>query len=205
MPLQLRINKIDPAKQLVYGWASVVTKNGSVVTDLEGDEITADDIREAAHEFLTVRTAKAMHEGDSRGHVVESIVLDADVQKALGINLGMEGWFVGVKVTDPETWAKVQKGELAAFSIGGTGVREPLDEVAKGAPRFGVGDRVRSLVNHGPGMKGMTGTVVEAHAGMPPYYAIRFDGTTALHKWLNEDEVEGANALRKILLALVAA
>jgi hypothetical protein len=58
------------------------------------------------------------------------------------------------------------------------------------APRFPIGTRVRSLVNHGPGMKGMAGVVSIANAGAPPYYGVTFDGEAEVHKWLSEDEIE---------------
>ena len=67
-----------------------------------------------------------MHAVIGVGEVVESVVLSKDLQQALGINLGIEGWFVGVHVQDADTWARVQKGELTMFSIGGTGERTPL-------------------------------------------------------------------------------
>jgi hypothetical protein len=69
-----------------------------------------------------------------------------------------------------------------------------------GAPKFKVGDRIVSLVEHMEGMKGMAGTVNEARAGSPPYYAIDFDepmGEGNPHKWLSEDEIraEGGSAM----------
>lgn len=59
-------------------------------------------------------------------------------------------------------------------------------------PAYPVGTRIRALVNHKDGMKGMVGVVAEAHAGDPPYYAIQFPGDDEVHKWLNEPEVEAA-------------
>jgi HK97 family phage portal protein len=57
-------------------------------------------------------------------------------------------------------------------------------------PSYGIGDRVRALVDHEPGMVGMVGEIAESHAGDPPYYAVLFDGETDPHKWLTEAEIE---------------
>src|SRR3990167_3277005 len=67
---------------------------------------------------------------------------------------------------------------------------EANKRVGKTAAEYAVGDHVRALVDHMPGMRGMVGTVDEAHAGEPPYYAVLFDGESEPHKWLTEDEVE---------------
>lgn len=121
------INKIDDEKRLVYGWASIVEENGNPVTDHQGDIINPAELAKAAHEYMIQsRMAKVMHTGSKRGELVESLVLTKDVQKALGIDLGKVGWFVGFKINDDETWNRVKKGELKMFSIGGRGKREQI-------------------------------------------------------------------------------
>lgn len=75
--------------------------------------------------------------------------------------------------------------------------RADADPATATVPKFKVGDRVVSLVDHMEGMKGMAGAVNEANAGSPPYYAIDFDepmGKGNPHKWLNEDEIEAEEA-----------
>lgn len=120
--------KFDEDRRMVYGWASVISKNGQTIIDRQGDVVTADDLREAVHDFMKHRTAGEMHDQMGVGEVVESFVLDAAVQKSLGIDLGMEGWYVGVHVPNDEVWAKVKKGDYKAFSIGGSAVREPISD-----------------------------------------------------------------------------
>jgi hypothetical protein len=87
----------------------------------------------AAHDFMAssrhggllhaLRDDGAPHKG---GEVVESLVLTADVQKALGVDLGKTGWFVGYHVADPDAWALVKSRKLRAFSIGGIARRVPV-------------------------------------------------------------------------------
>ena len=117
--------KRDDEKQLVYGWASVIEKGGEQLIDLHGEVIEEEDLLKAAHKFMTdFREGKVMHKGEQVGEVVESIVFTKDIQEALGIDLGMVGWFIGYQVHDPSVWKKVKSGELPMFSIGGTAVRE---------------------------------------------------------------------------------
>lgn len=123
------ILKSDEDQRLVYGWASIIFEDGEPVTDSQGDIIAEDDLLEAAHNYVSqYREAKAMHEGDQIGEVVESLVFTSDVQKALGIDLGKIGWFIGMKIHDDEIWEKVKSGSLAAFSIGGRGRRIEIDD-----------------------------------------------------------------------------
>lgn len=126
------ITKLEPTKRLVYGWGSVMTEGGTPLVDLQHDVIDAEDMRETAHDFIRGdRTLGRMHSVMGVGEVVESIVLTKDIQQALGIDLGMEGWFVGVKVTDEDTWKRIVKGEFRMFSIGGSGERVPLDKARR--------------------------------------------------------------------------
>ena len=123
--LAARIAKLDPEQRIVWGWASVVSENGKPVVDRQGDVIEIDELQRAAHDFIAFyRTGGAMHAKLGIGVVVDSIVFTDAVQQALGIELGREGWFVGMKVVDDATWEAVKAGEYEGFSIGGTGLRE---------------------------------------------------------------------------------
>jgi hypothetical protein len=122
--------KINEDEQIVYGWASVITVKGEPVLDWQEDIIEPAELRKAAHDFMQeARHAGLLHVLKRQiGTVVESVVLTADVQKALGIDLGQEGWFIGVKVENKAVWKMIKDGELRAFSIGGHGERTPIDK-----------------------------------------------------------------------------
>ncbi len=126
------IIKLDSDQQLAFGWLSVSeTADGSVVIDKQGDIIEPEDLEACAYEFvLNVRKAGDMHERtDNIGKVVESIVFTKEKQEALGIPAGVLpiGWWIGFKISDESTWAKVKNGTYTAFSIGGKGVRDDAD------------------------------------------------------------------------------
>jgi hypothetical protein len=122
-----RIVKVDIARKIAYGWANVITENGVPVEDHQGDVILPGELVKFTTDFmLDARIGKTNHAGDQTHVVVHSFPLTYELAKALGIETEAEGWLVGVYIEDPDTLAKVESGELPAFSIGGEGNRVPL-------------------------------------------------------------------------------
>lgn len=125
------IAKTEPDQNRVFGFASVVDKNGKPVVDVQGDWFTEADLEEAFYDFVkNARNAGEMHQGYGAGfgECIECMVFTKAKQEALGIVLkDKEGHqivpaWVGFEVT-PELFAKVRDGTYPAFSIGGSGVR----------------------------------------------------------------------------------
>lgn len=114
-------------KGLVSGWANVsVQKDGSIPLDWHDDIIMPDTLEKAAMDFMMeYRESGVMHKGEAKGVVVESIVFTKEKQETLGIPEGIvpEGWFITVKVLDPEVFQKVKSGEFSMFSIQGKAKR----------------------------------------------------------------------------------
>ena len=120
--------KSDNEGRYVRGWASVVSINGEPVTDTQGDLITMGELRKAAHRFVTdARVAKAMHSGSQVGEVVESVIIDDEFAKAIGMSTDKRGWWIGMAVHDENIRKRVKDGTLKAFSIGGRGKRKKLE------------------------------------------------------------------------------
>jgi len=132
---QAAIAKIDEALGLVYGWASVVLKDGEAVVDRQGDIIEPAELEAAMVEFMKdYRSVGEMHEGGDKGVVVEAVVMSPAKARAMGIPVAVAdqmptGAWIGVQL-DPagETFAKVRDGKLAAFSIQGTADRIPVED-----------------------------------------------------------------------------
>jgi cation transport regulator ChaB len=129
LELQGNICKTDAGQNLVFGWASVIEKDGQPVVDLQGDVIRPAELEKSAYAFVhDVRVAGEMHKRIGVGSLVESVVLTKEKQAAMGIpedaNIPV-GWWIGMKV-DPEVFAKVKSGEYNAFSIGGLGKRKDI-------------------------------------------------------------------------------
>ncbi len=121
------IEKASVTGRHVRGFASVVERDGAPVVDSEGDVIAMDDLRKAAHAFITTaRVAKAMHKGSQVGEIVESVLIDEEFAKALGVSDTRRGWWIGMDVHDDSIAERVAKGEYRAFSIGGRGVRKEI-------------------------------------------------------------------------------
>jgi len=124
---QADITKIDKDQQLVFGWVTITDIDHKPLVDTQGDLITPADMEKMAYAYVAdVRHMGVMHEKVGGGELVESIVFTAEKQKALGIDLGRSGWWIGFHVTSPEVWARVKSGELAAFSIHGKGIRTKI-------------------------------------------------------------------------------
>lgn len=124
------VYKARDDEQLVSGWANVaIDKNGDAPLDWQDDVIAPETLEKAAINFMMdYRESGEMHKGASKGTVVESIVFTKEKQRAIGIPEGAvpEGWFITVKVHDPEVFAKVKDGTYRMFSIQGTAKRVKL-------------------------------------------------------------------------------
>jgi hypothetical protein len=118
------VYKTDDEERLVWGWASVSTVGGELLEDMDGHKITTGAQRQFLHQIMCgQRAGKFDHEGEVCNEVVEGIVLDHDLQKALGIDLGMEGMLICTHVPDDKNWEDVKKGNWM-YSIAGTVVVE---------------------------------------------------------------------------------
>lgn len=119
----VKIEKIDEDQRIAYGWASVIEKDGEPLVDSHGHTIDETELVRAAHVFVSdARTGKVMHHGTKIAEVVDSIVMTRDVQKAMGVDLGVVGWFIGMQINDADIWKRVKDGELRSFSIGGEAI-----------------------------------------------------------------------------------
>lgn len=129
------IVKMDDEKRQVFGWAQIAEVNGEPVVDRQGDIVTIDEIAKAAHDFMTnSRTGGLMHRrGDDGkpvqiGHAIESLIVDEPIKKALSLpDETPVGWFLGLQVTDDQTWQDYKDGKYASLSVHGRGRRKRLD------------------------------------------------------------------------------
>ncbi len=130
LKLQGEVLKVgESEQQLVYGWASVVEKDGQAVVDRQGDVIPEEVLAKGVIDFMMdSRVSKTMHIGEATGQIVESMMFTKELQTAMGIDLQKVGWFIGVKIDDQKVWKQIKSGELSMFSIGGQAQWEILDE-----------------------------------------------------------------------------
>jgi hypothetical protein len=131
------ILKTDDEQRIVYG---IVLEPD--VEDSQGDVVSRDDVELAAHRFLY---QQGLAIGDqhrslapSEVRPVESYIAPADFEMG-GQTVKKGSWVLAVHVADDDLWQQVKKDQKAAFSVGGTGKRAPLDDVVakENAPAVG--------------------------------------------------------------------
>ena len=97
--------------------------DGTVTATSRGDIYSADEIRKAAHGFMTRYEGQGhdiMHSGkdDSSLKVVESWIAPMDmVIEGRAVKKG--SWLMGSLVFDAQVWKAIKAGKLTGYSIGG--------------------------------------------------------------------------------------
>ena len=125
----VKFEKAESTGRYVRGFASVIEEHGVPVgPDFQGDVIEMSELRKAAHQYVTdARIGKVMHSGEHIADVVESVLIDDDFAKALGLTDSRRGWWIGMEIHSEAVQKRVLSGELKAFSIGGKGTRVPAE------------------------------------------------------------------------------
>lgn len=122
------VTKADPDQHRIFGWASVVEKDGRVVIDKQGDIIPVDELENAVFSYmLDSREHGHMHEKRGTGRLIMSMLTTPDIMKAFGLTQENDivGWIAGYQIDDPELWAAHKRGELPEFSI--AGAAQPIE------------------------------------------------------------------------------
>ena len=120
--------RLEPARRVALGWASVVSVGGADIVDKQDDILDLDSLDVAVHGYMIEsRETGEMHRTFGIGKVVGSLVVTPEKLSALGMTSDRMGWVVEVFIEDMDVWAKVVDGTYPAFSIGGVGI---YDEAA---------------------------------------------------------------------------
>lgn len=145
--LRVDIRKIDSAEQIAYGYVLIPDE-----PDLEGDVVTKEEVRKAAHNYLK-NLGYGMKKGtgvgfshqifEDVGYPVESAVdVDGSLAKAAGFENPIPGaWFFAMKISD-KYWEGVEKGEYTGFSMGSQANRTPVEAETEKSKKSGVVDNI---------------------------------------------------------------
>lgn len=132
--LACEFSKVDTDKRQVFGWASITHMNGKPVVDRQGDFIDLEEVEKSAYNYVVnSRVGGSQHrrDGDRPFHaadLIESIVFTPEKMDAMGLpSDGQQGWWVGFKVNDEDTWQDVKAGRKTGFSVHGRGRRHPVE------------------------------------------------------------------------------
>lgn len=130
----------DAVKKQVFGYVLVPNQ-----ADLQGDVVTKEEVEKARDTFmlnainglLKGAGAGAEHKlFEGIGNPVESAIdKDGSLAKSHGVAGVAGGWWMGFQCSDA-TWDAVEKGEFTGFSIGGFGVRTPVETEKSAAKKF---------------------------------------------------------------------
>lgn len=124
------VAKVDPDKNLVFGWAYVsINKDGEEIIDHSEEMIDPQDLEDAAYMFnLEFRESGVMHEGEAIGRLIESFVVTPDKLETLGLAKDSlpTGWWTGFYIDDDAIFAKIKDGTYEMFSIQGRAIREEV-------------------------------------------------------------------------------
>lgn len=128
--LKVKMEKLTKAvdeKRQVFGFFSIVEENGVPLIDCQGDIIPVEDIEKAAYKYVKFsRMGDDRHDERCKATLIESMVFTKEKQEALGIDLGVVGWWGGFEVHDDALWQNFKEGKYEGFSIGGRGSREQI-------------------------------------------------------------------------------
>jgi uracil-DNA glycosylase family 4 len=138
--IDVAITKADKAKQIVYG---VVLDPYQV--DAQGDWIPPAEVEDTAHRWLQEsRVIGLRHSAKAEAVPVESWIVQypsaEDYAKAqrnephaiFSIPFGSSAvhsgaWVLGTKILDQGLWKEIESGKLGEYSVGGLGVRTPIE------------------------------------------------------------------------------
>jgi hypothetical protein len=131
--VEIEKRAIDEDLRLVGGYAYVSKAAGVLLHDSQGDAIDPEVLREAVHDFMkSGRTMGVMHargpdgEALAGGEIVEMAVFSGDFRPP-GMAKDVDALWIVAKVNDDAIWKMVKAGDFRGFSIGGKGVREPVE------------------------------------------------------------------------------
>lgn len=117
--LNFQISKIEPKKQMVGG---IIYEPDEV--DTQNDYTTTEEITAARDRFMEKygkdpKRIKVMHKGKAFYFpVIECFQPEEDTKKGNDV-IKAGSWWMMLKITDPEIWGLIEKGELQGFSMGG--------------------------------------------------------------------------------------
>ena len=125
------VAKADDERHMVFGWASVAAlADGTTVEDYQRVILEIDELEDAVYDYvLYFRDGGEMHQRRGIGVLVESVVFTPDKLKAMGVPEVTlpSGWWLGLKITDDDVWARVKDGTYSMFSIEGEATRTPIE------------------------------------------------------------------------------
>ena len=154
------ISKLVPDKKQVFGWAQVAQWQGVEVDDRQGDVVSIEELEKAAYDYVLdarvggdqhARIAKSDTAPRQTATLIESMVFTPEKIEKMGLPGDFpQAWWIGMQVTDDNTWELIKSGERTGLSVHGTGRRTPVVTVAKGERSDRLRRRTEAAVHPPP-------------------------------------------------------
>src|SRR5271167_2279717 len=119
-----------------------------MVPDSQGDFCTAPEIENMAYNFMK---GQRQYNVDTEHNLTknETCVIESFIARPGDPDFQPGSWVVGMHVADPKTWAGIEKGDLNALSMYGSGTRDdvvieieiPDDGIVKGDTHDNAGHK----------------------------------------------------------------
>lgn len=114
------VKKADEELRLVYG--EVYAPNRP---DVDGEFMTAEDIRKMAHEFMR-RMMQDQVDVQHNNKTNEAVIVESFLARAGDPDFIEDSWVVGCHIPDDATWEAVKSGDLNGFSVEALVIKEPM-------------------------------------------------------------------------------
>lgn len=114
--------KADELLQIV--WAEVLVPD---VPDTVGAMISKVEVRKAAYSFAERLMLKQIDTQHDNYVIPDAAIVETFIARKGDSDFIEGSWVVGMHISDPETWRKVDSGELNSFSIEALGYETPKE------------------------------------------------------------------------------
>jgi phage head maturation protease len=127
------IEKVNKKQKIVAGYALVANE-----ADLHGDIVYEEELEKAAGSFLRnmahhwqwgTGTGEQHYKYTGVGWPIESVIdRNGSIARYHKVKPKPGSWWLRVKITDDDVWAKIESGEITGFSIAGMARRIAIDD-----------------------------------------------------------------------------
>lgn len=97
-------------------------------TDSQKDLYSAEEVRKAAYGFMEEFANMGVQHTELANDKIK--ILETWIQREdatiEGVEVTKGTWLMGVRIVDADLWARVKKGDITGFSIGGIASRTPV-------------------------------------------------------------------------------
>jgi hypothetical protein len=119
---QVPVKKSDSKKRIV--WAEVYAPDRP---DADGEFMRAETIEKMAYDFMRAQKLDAVDTQHNQVQQDGCCVIESFIARKGDPDFIPGAWVVGMHVNNDELWSKIEKGEIAGFSMEAMVIKEPQE------------------------------------------------------------------------------